>query len=102
MLCADLGRASRAAYEDVHMMILLPDQASLAAFRAEDAELFSAAAAAASASHDSASSVGGSGGEAGEAARGPAPAAVDPLAVGVVDDVVVELSLAGALLAPKP
>ena len=82
-------------------MILLPDQASLAAFRAEDAELFSAAAAAASASHDSASSVGGGGsGEAGEAARGLAPAPVDPLAVGVVDDVVVELSLAGALLAP--
>lgn len=100
MAPSDLGGVLRAAYEDVHMMILLPDQASLAAFRAEDAELFSAAAAAASASHDSASSVGGGGGEAGEATRGLAPAPVDPLAVGVVDDVVVELSLAGARLAP--
>ncbi|KAK9845458.1 hypothetical protein WJX81_006885 [Elliptochloris bilobata] len=90
-------------FEDVHMMILLPDQASLAAFRAEDAELFSAAAAAASASHDSASSVGGgAGGEAGEATRGPTQAAVDPLAVGVVDDVVVELSLAGAHVRANP
>lgn len=80
-------------------MILLPDQASIAAFRAEDAELFSAAAAAAAASHDSASSVGGGAGDGADApcaACGPAPPAVDPLAVGVVDDMVVELGLAGA------
>lgn len=95
----DCRGCAHAEFEDVHMMILLPDQASIAAFRAEDAELFSAAAAAAAASHDSASSVIGGAGDGADAqcaACGPAPAAVDPLAVGVVDDVVVELGLAGA------
>jgi len=99
--------ANQFEYEDVHMMILLPDAASLAAFKAEDAELFSAAAAAASASHDSASSVGGGGGGEGASAEAngasaPAPAPIDPLAVGVTDDVVVEMNLAGAHVRCNP